>query len=49
MGTHSRLGLSAFFYTLVLVLGGMLGANVIHTQLDAMLGTRPATTAPSAV
>ncbi|MFI6061278.1 YhgE/Pip family protein [Streptomyces sp. NPDC051286] len=38
IGTHSGLGLSAFFYTLVLVLGGMLGANVIHTQLDAMLG-----------
>ncbi|GAA3368008.1 YhgE/Pip domain-containing protein [Streptomyces sannanensis] len=38
LGTHSGLGLSAFFYTLVLVLGGMLGANVIHTQLDALLG-----------
>ncbi|MFF0388282.1 YhgE/Pip domain-containing protein [Kitasatospora sp. NPDC004615] len=38
LGDHSGLGLSAFFYTLVLVLGGMLGANVIHTQLDTALG-----------
>ncbi|MFD8478137.1 DUF3533 domain-containing protein [Kitasatospora sp. NPDC059673] len=38
LGHHSGLGLSAFFYTLVLVLGGMLGANVIHSQLDAALG-----------
>ncbi|MFE7532109.1 YhgE/Pip family protein [Kitasatospora sp. NPDC057542] len=38
LGQHSGLGLSAFFYTLVLVLGGMLGANVIHTQLDTALG-----------
>ncbi|MEU6086905.1 DUF3533 domain-containing protein [Streptomyces sp. NPDC047085] len=38
LGDHSGLGLSAFFYTLVLVLGGMLGANVIHTQVDTALG-----------
>ncbi|MEU1283556.1 DUF3533 domain-containing protein [Kitasatospora sp. NPDC005856] len=38
LGHHSGLGLSAFFYTLVLVLGGMLGANVIHTQVDTSLG-----------
>ncbi|MFC5181173.1 YhgE/Pip domain-containing protein [Actinomadura harenae] len=38
LGHHSGLGLSAFFYTLVLVLGGMLGANVIHSRLDATLG-----------
>lgn len=38
LGGHSGLGLSAFFYTLVLVLGGMLGANVIHTQVDTALG-----------
>ncbi|MER7771283.1 DUF3533 domain-containing protein [Kitasatospora sp. NPDC096140] len=38
LGHHSGLGLSAFFYTLVLVLGGMLGANVIHTQVDTALG-----------
>ncbi|MFB7513474.1 YhgE/Pip domain-containing protein [Streptomyces sp. NPDC056144] len=38
LGDHSGLGLSAFFYTLVLVLGGMLGANVIHAQLDTALG-----------
>ncbi|WP_404868317.1 YhgE/Pip domain-containing protein [Kitasatospora griseola] len=38
LGDHSGLGMSAFFYTLVLVLGGMLGANVIHAQLDTALG-----------
>ncbi|MFF0478182.1 YhgE/Pip domain-containing protein [Streptomyces sp. NPDC004284] len=38
LGQHSGLGLSAFFYALILVLGGMLGANVIHMQLDAALG-----------
>ncbi|MCC3312945.1 DUF3533 domain-containing protein [Nocardia africana] len=38
LGHHSGLGLSAFFYTLVLVLGGMLGANVIHAQVDTALG-----------
>jgi YhgE/Pip-like protein len=38
LGHHSGLGMSAFFYTLVLVLGGMLGANVIHTQVDTALG-----------
>ncbi|MGW5425229.1 DUF3533 domain-containing protein [Streptomyces sp. NPDC003943] len=38
LGHHSGLGLSAFFYALVLVLGGMLGANVIHTQVDTALG-----------
>ncbi|MFB6876181.1 DUF3533 domain-containing protein [Streptomyces sp. NPDC056323] len=38
LGSHSGLGLSAFFYALVLVLGGMLGANVIHTQVDTALG-----------
>ncbi|WP_327242226.1 DUF3533 domain-containing protein [Streptomyces sp. NBC_01320] len=38
LGAHSGLGQSAFFYALVLVLGGMLGANVIHTQVDTALG-----------
>ncbi|MFF0425705.1 YhgE/Pip domain-containing protein [Streptomyces sp. NPDC004520] len=38
LGQHSGLGLSAFFYALVLVLGGMLGANVIHMQVDTALG-----------
>ncbi|MFB6781779.1 DUF3533 domain-containing protein [Streptomyces sp. NPDC056352] len=38
LGAHSGLGLSAYFYALVLVLGGMLGANVIHTQVDTALG-----------
>ncbi|MGW8763064.1 DUF3533 domain-containing protein [Streptomyces sp. NPDC055815] len=38
LGQHSGLGLSAFFYALILVLGGMLGANVIHLQVDTDLG-----------
>lgn len=38
LGSHSGYGLTAFFYTLVLVLGGMLGANVIHMQVDTALG-----------
>ncbi|MFD0077449.1 YhgE/Pip domain-containing protein [Streptomyces sp. NPDC127166] len=38
LGQHSGLGLSAFFYALILVLGGMLGANVIHMQVDTDLG-----------
>ncbi|MEU7060727.1 DUF3533 domain-containing protein [Streptomyces sp. NPDC046197] len=38
LGDHSGFGLTSFFYTLVLVLGGMLGANVIHMQVDAALG-----------
>ncbi|MFE0648052.1 DUF3533 domain-containing protein [Streptomyces sp. NPDC059534] len=38
LGAHTGLGLSAFFYALVLVLGGMLGANVIHSQVDTALG-----------
>ncbi|MEU8618325.1 DUF3533 domain-containing protein [Streptomyces sp. NPDC048623] len=46
LGAHSGLGLSAFFYTLVLVLGGMLGANVIHAQVDTALGYLPSDTGP---
>ncbi|MGW0764262.1 DUF3533 domain-containing protein [Streptomyces sp. NPDC002676] len=38
LGSHSGFGLTSFFYTLVLVLGGMLGANVIHMQVDTALG-----------
>ncbi|MGD3108905.1 DUF3533 domain-containing protein [Streptomyces sp. YGL11-2] len=38
LGTHSGLGLSAFYYSLVLVVCGMLGANVINSQVDTALG-----------
>ncbi|MFH7339038.1 DUF3533 domain-containing protein [Streptomyces sp. KHY 26] len=38
LGDHSGFGLTSFFYTLVLVLAGMLGANVIHMQIDTALG-----------
>lgn len=38
IGTHSGLGLSAFYYTLLLVLAGFLGANVISNGVDTSLG-----------
>ncbi|MFI9506023.1 YhgE/Pip domain-containing protein [Nocardia sp. NPDC052566] len=34
-------GLSAFFYALLLLLSGMVGAMVIHTMIDAQLGFVP--------
>lgn len=34
-------GLSAFFYALLLLLAGMIGAMVIHTMVDAVLGFVP--------
>ncbi|MFJ1706085.1 DUF3533 domain-containing protein [Kitasatospora sp. NPDC088346] len=38
IGTHSGLGLTAFYYTLLLVLAGFLGANVIANGVDVSLG-----------
>ncbi|MET9890068.1 DUF3533 domain-containing protein [Streptomyces sp. NPDC006465] len=38
IGEHSGLGLSAFYYTLLLVLAGFLGANLINTGVDTALG-----------
>ncbi|MEU3792324.1 DUF3533 domain-containing protein [Streptomyces fructofermentans] len=38
IGEHSGLGLSAFYYTLLLVLGGFLGGNVISNGVDTALG-----------
>jgi YhgE/Pip-like protein len=38
IGEHSGLGLSAFYYTLLLVLAGFLGANIINTGVDTALG-----------
>ncbi|WP_406374888.1 SNG1 family protein [Streptomyces sp. NBC_00647] len=38
IGEHSGLGLSAFYYTLLLVLAGFLGANLISTGVDTALG-----------
>ncbi|MFI1358503.1 YhgE/Pip domain-containing protein [Streptomyces sp. NPDC020898] len=38
IGTHSGLGLSTFYYTLLLVLAGFLGANVISNGVDTSLG-----------
>ncbi|MEX2980923.1 YhgE/Pip domain-containing protein [Streptomyces sp. C36] len=38
LGSHSAMGLSAFYYALVLVVCGMLGANAINSQVDTALG-----------
>jgi YhgE/Pip-like protein len=38
IGHHSGLGLTAFYYTLLLVLTGFLGANIINNGVDAALG-----------
>ncbi|MEU5083797.1 DUF3533 domain-containing protein [Streptomyces sp. DSM 40868] len=38
LGSNSGMGLTAFYYALVLVVSGMLGANVLHSQVDAALG-----------
>ncbi|MEU6236906.1 DUF3533 domain-containing protein [Kitasatospora sp. NPDC047058] len=38
IGAHSGLGLTAFYYTLLLVLCGFLGANVIGNGVDVALG-----------
>ncbi|WP_431676781.1 DUF3533 domain-containing protein [Kitasatospora sp. KL5] len=38
IGPHSGLGLSAFYYTLLLVLAGFLGGNAIGNGVDVALG-----------
>ncbi|MFE5809181.1 YhgE/Pip domain-containing protein [Streptomyces sp. NPDC056491] len=38
IGTHSGLGLTAFYYTLLLVLAGFMGGNVISNGVDTVLG-----------
>ena len=38
IGRHSGLGLSAFYYTLLLVLAGFIGGNIINNGVDAGLG-----------
>ncbi|MFD9125077.1 DUF3533 domain-containing protein [Kitasatospora sp. NPDC059571] len=38
IGSHSGLGLSAFYYTLLLVLAGFLGGNIIGNGVDVGLG-----------
>ncbi|MEU5386416.1 YhgE/Pip domain-containing protein [Kitasatospora cineracea] len=35
---HTGLGLSAFYYTLLLVLAGFLSANLVHNGVDGALG-----------
>ncbi|MFC1442408.1 DUF3533 domain-containing protein [Streptacidiphilus sp. N1-10] len=38
IGQHSGLGLTAFYYTLLLVLAGFMGGSVITTGVDGALG-----------
>ncbi|MEY9939583.1 YhgE/Pip domain-containing protein [Streptacidiphilus sp. MAP5-3] len=38
IGQHSGLGLTAFYYTLLLVLSGFVGGNLIHNGVDTALG-----------
>ncbi len=38
VGSHSAMGMSAFYYALVLIVCGMLGANAINSQVDTALG-----------
>jgi YhgE/Pip-like protein len=38
LGQHSGLGLTAFYYTLLLVLSGFLGGNIINNGVDVALG-----------
>ena len=38
IGRHSGLGLTAFYYTLLLVLTGFVGGNIINNGVDAGLG-----------
>ncbi|MFI8460713.1 YhgE/Pip domain-containing protein [Kitasatospora sp. NPDC085464] len=38
IGGHSGLGLSAFYYTLLAVLTGFIGGNIIHSGVDGALG-----------
>lgn len=38
ISSHSGLGLTAFYYTLLLVLAGFVGGNIIHNGVDTALG-----------
>ncbi|APE25233.1 MULTISPECIES: YhgE/Pip domain-containing protein [Streptomyces] len=38
IGRHSGLGLTAFYYTLLLVLGGFIGGNLVNSGVDTALG-----------
>ncbi|MFJ3927643.1 YhgE/Pip domain-containing protein [Streptomyces sp. NPDC090022] len=38
VGARSAMGLSAFYYALILVVCGVLGANLVNSQVDTALG-----------
>lgn len=41
LGKGAGLGLTAFFYALLILMAGVVGAMVIHTMVDAQLGFQP--------
>ncbi|MEV6658445.1 YhgE/Pip domain-containing protein [Nocardia fluminea] len=41
LGAGSGLGLTAFFYALLILMAGVVGAMVVHTMVDAQLGFQP--------
>ncbi|WP_342748253.1 YhgE/Pip domain-containing protein [Nocardia fluminea] len=45
----SGIGLTAFFFSLLLLLAGMVGAMVIHTMIDSQLGFMPTEYGPWSV
>ncbi|MEU8894053.1 DUF3533 domain-containing protein [Streptomyces sp. NPDC048442] len=46
IGAHSGMGLSAFYYALLLVLAGFLGGNIVHNSVDTALGYADAEIGP---
>lgn len=41
LGKGAGMGLTAFFYALLILMAGVVGAMVIHTMVDAQLGFQP--------
>lgn len=41
LGANLGMGLTAFFYALLILMAGVVGAMVIHTMVDAQLGFQP--------
>lgn len=46
VGDHSGLGLGPFYYAIVLIMAGFLGANVINSILDTTIGYAPSEFGP---
>ncbi|MGW2048956.1 DUF3533 domain-containing protein [Streptomyces sp. NPDC001858] len=46
MGERTGMGMTAFFYAILLMLSGFLGANLLHASLDGGLGFTPSEFGP---